>query len=65
MKAITGVSNAKLSDQEGYDALLQHLNLRSLRDSDGDEILRFVDLVDGEKYTAGPARTEAKTGCFE
>ena len=60
-KKIKGAFPAKLSDQEGYDALLQHTNLRSLRDADGDEILRFADLVDGMVYTAGPARAAAES----
>jgi len=51
---------AKLSNQEGYEILLQRKNIQCLKDPDGIEIYAFVDLVDGMEYTAGPARAEVK-----
>jgi len=51
---------AKLSNQEGYEILLQRKNIQCLKDPNGVEIYAFVDLVDGMAYTAGPRREQAE-----
>jgi len=55
-KTIKGEFLAQFGTQEGYDAFLQCENIKSLRDSAGNEIDEFAALEDGAAYTAGPAR---------
>ena len=55
-KAIEGDFPAILSNQEGYDALLQRANIQCLKNPAGYAIYGFADLVDGMAYTAGPER---------
>lgn len=49
----------RINSQEDFEAVLQRKNVRSLKDSQGNEIYSFDSFLYGVKYTAGPSLAAA------